>query len=78
MSNLACLPPGQSGQVEKIDHQPGMTRRLMDLGFIKGAWVRCLFPAPGASMAAYGVRGTVIALRKKDAEKIVLRGDGHA
>lgn len=77
MSNLACLPPGQIGQVEKIDHQPGMTRRLMDLGFTKGAPVRCLFAAPGASMTAYEVRGAVIALRKKDAEKIVLRGFGH-
>lgn len=77
MRNLSCLKPGASGRVEKIDHMNGMTRRLMDLGFIQGAAVRCLFPAPGASMAAYAVRGTVIALRKKDAERILLREEKH-
>lgn len=77
MKTLACLRPGAIGQVDRIDHTPGMTRRLMDLGFTKGARVRSLFPSPGGRMIAYGVRGTVIALRKKDAQSVLLREDEH-
>lgn len=68
---LDCLRPGQSARVGGlfIDSRP-MRRRLMDLGFTRGATVRCLFCAPLGEMRAYLIRGAVIALRREDAALI--------
>ena len=54
-----------------------MKRRLMDLGLTEGAEAVCLFFAPGKGMRAYRVRKTVIALRRRDAENVVLEDNGH-
>lgn len=57
ITHLACTGP--------------MRRRLMDLGFVEGEQVRKLLQNRG--MAAYLVRGTLIALRRGDAKKILIQ-----
>ena len=75
-TDLASLKPGESFVVEQVGGEQGMRRRLMDLGMIAGTKVTCLGKSPAGDPAAYLIRGTVIALRKKDAAAI-LGAAGH-
>lgn len=72
--NLAALRVGQQATVYRLDDSlQGFTRRrLLDLGLTPGtaiaAEMRSLFGDP----AAYRVRGALIALRRDQAEKVVV------
>lgn len=48
-----------------------MRRRLYDLGFIPGAIVKCIMKSPLGDPRAYLVAGSVIALRRCDADKLI-------
>jgi DtxR family Mn-dependent transcriptional regulator len=48
-------------------------RRLLDLGFTAGARVKALLANLEDATHAYEVRGTVIALRKEQAEQVLVR-----
>ena len=72
MKDLSALAAGETGYVSAVTAAGGMRRRLMDLGFTRGAAVRCLFFAPGGGMRAFLVRQAVIALRRRDAEQVKL------
>lgn len=75
--NLAALRVGQQATVFRLDDSlQGFTRRrLLDLGLTPGTTVaaemRSLFGDP----AAYRVRGTLIALRRDQAEKVLITHD---
>lgn len=72
---LAALPCGQSAVIASFT--PDFpARRLCELGFLPGSTVRALFRAPLGDPTAYAVCGTVIALRRNDAEKIILSSSG--
>ena len=77
MRDLSELPVGRSGLVKGLCSGGGIGRRLMDLGFTPGAEIACLLNAPGGSMRAYSVRGTVIALRRREARQVILEEDSH-
>jgi len=47
-------------------------RRLQDLGFIKGAFVESLFRSPLGDPTAKKIKGTTIALRHEEANKILI------
>ena len=47
-------------------------RRLLDLGFVKGAEVRISLVNPLKDPTAFLIKGTSIALRKDQAEKILI------
>ena len=49
-----------------------MRRRLLDLGLIPGTRVTCQGRSPAGDPAAYLVRGTVVALRARDAAAVGL------
>ena len=63
------LRPGESARVRGLlpDGGRDIVPRLLDLGFTRGACVRCLFAAPSGEPRAYRVRGAVLALRREDA-----------
>ncbi len=71
---LAALRSGQQASVRQLDNSlQGFTRRrLLDLGLTPGttitAEIRSLFGDP----TAYRVRGTLIALRHEQAEKVII------
>ena len=78
MKDLTTLQEGQGARVEALTAQGGMRRRLMDLGFTRGAPVFCLFSAPGNGMRAYRIRSAVVALRGRDAQTVRLEEETHA
>ncbi len=71
--SLSELLPGQRATVYQILSQGEMRRRLQDLGFIKGCPVTCVFFAASKDPVAYRIRGTLFALRTKDAKNILVK-----
>ena len=67
---LNRVPTGKPAVVTVLRSEGAIRRRLLDLGFTPGAALTCLFAAPGGDPRAYGVQGTVIALRNTDAALI--------
>lgn len=68
--SLFDLNIGQSAIISGNHADGPIRRRLLDLGLTDGAKATCLYAAPSGDPKAYWVRGTVIALRKEDAQKI--------
>ena len=72
MFSLDRLLPGEEAVVEYISTKELLPRRLTDLGFVRGGRVRCRMQSAGGDPTAYQIRGTLIALRKADAGRIIV------
>ncbi|MBE6573318.1 MAG: ferrous iron transport protein A [Ruminococcaceae bacterium] len=70
---LSDIKVGESCVAEVILSDSDIRHRFMDLGIIKGTKIKCLLMSSYNSIKAYSVRGKVIAIRKSDAEKILVR-----
>ncbi|MBE6021238.1 MAG: ferrous iron transport protein A [Clostridiales bacterium] len=68
--NRLCI--GQKARISALNSTGSLRRRMLDLGLTKGAAVEVLHKSPAGDPTAYSVRGTVIALRSEDAEKILM------
>ena len=70
------LPKGTEATVSELNADTGLDirRRLLDLGFVPGTAVRCLGESPAGDPRAYRVRGSVIALRQRDAALVRMAG----
>lgn len=66
------LKPGQEGRVKELRLSGGVLRRLLDLGMIKGTYVRCVAESPAKDPKAYFIRGAVVAIRKEHSSRILL------
>ncbi len=78
--SLDRLQSGESATLIRLESGCGMRRRLLDMGLTPGVRVECLGVSPGGDPRAYLVRGAVLALRREDCRKIILRAgeeDGH-
>ena len=73
---LSELLPGQNATVLQNFSQGESKRRLEDLGLTPGCSVACVFQASAGDPVAYRVRGTLLALRKKDTGTIWVRKGG--
>lgn len=74
--SLWQLAPGHRAWVGELSARGELRRQLRDLGFVPGAQVECLGRSPLGDPAAYRVRGAVVALRRRDAQRIALgRGE---
>ena len=71
-TTLDTLSPGHSAVVTHLTTAGDIRRRLMDFGLMENTPVRCIQKSPLGSPVAYFVRGAVIAIRREDAEKIVI------
>jgi len=69
---LHRLPLAVRGRVVGLQAEGHVRRRLLDLGFVVGTRVTPLRRSPLGDPTAYGVRGTVIALRQADADGILV------
>jgi len=69
---LSELLPGQQATVQKLQSPDSISRRLQDLGFIRGNTVECVFFASSGDPIAYRIGETLLALRKKDAKTILI------
>lgn len=69
---LSRLPVGESGVVETLPEYPELRRRLMALGLIIGTTITAVNASPAGDPRAYFFRGSLIALRQRDAATILL------
>lgn len=67
------LRPGQICILQSLSHTGAMRRRLLDLGFQPGCKLRLLWEAPSGSPMAMLCKGAMIALRREDCRKLLVR-----
>lgn len=65
------LREGESGTISAV-MPSNISERLKELGFTVGTAVECRCRSFSGDPSAYSVKGTVIALRKNDAESVVI------
>lgn len=68
--NLNKLPLNQNGIINDIKCNENIKRRLLDLGLVKGTNIIPVLVSPSKDPRAFEVRGSIIAIRKEDAEDI--------
>lgn len=70
--SLSMLKPGEAVRVAGLSRacRPAERRRLLDLGFVPGTRVEIEMVSPAGDPTAYRVRGTVVALRREQAQLI--------
>ncbi len=73
--SLAGLALGAEAEVAGLSaHCTGLgRRRLLDLGFTAGTPVKAVLTNMGGAAHAYRIRGTTIALRREQAEEVLIR-----
>ncbi len=69
---LTTLEIGEKGNVFKINSDGSIRRRLQEIGLIEGTKVECVIKSPACDPIAYEIRGSVIALRNKESDKIII------
>jgi len=69
---LASLEEGESARVQSLHHNGAVRRRLQDIGLTEHASVQCVQKSPSGEIAAYRIRGAVMALRQADAVLIAI------
>ena len=70
INTLNDLPLNQKGFIKKLKCEDNTKRRLLDLGLIEGTSICPVFVSTSKDPRAFLIRGTIIALRKEDANKI--------
>ncbi|MBR0157318.1 MAG: ferrous iron transport protein A [Clostridia bacterium] len=73
---LDALPKGMAGRIESVNAEGETGLRLTELGYFPGERVEKVLESPLGDPCAYRVRGTVVSLRKTDAERITVRTGG--
>lgn len=75
VKRLSTLKPGQQAVVHAlVDSLQGFTRRrLLDLGMTPGAVVTAEMPSMFRDPVAYRVRGTLVALRREQADQVLIK-----
>lgn len=75
MTTLDKISTGELAVVVTVDTALSLKQRLYDIGLVPGTKVKVVHQSPAGNPRAYLVRGSVIALRNCDAEKIFVRDD---
>lgn len=70
---LADLPVGCKGIIYTISGKNGIWQRLKDLGFTENAEIKKVNISPFGDPSAYLIGNTVIAVRKAEASRIMVR-----
>jgi Fe2+ transport system protein FeoA len=69
---LGELPVGSRAQVVETRGSGKHERRMLDMGFVPGAEVAVIRRAPLGDPVEYRIKGTAVALRKDDADTILV------
>ncbi len=75
---LSALRPGEKATVLTLESRGLTRRRFLDLGLTPGVIIECAMPSMLGEPKAYRVRGTLIALRREQADQIWVRRDSRA
>lgn len=67
------LKIGEMGIVDRIMGEKTIKRRLLDLGLIEGTHIKPVLISPSGDPRAFEFRGSLIAIRKEDAQNIKIR-----
>ncbi|MGF7060141.1 FeoA family protein [Brassicibacter mesophilus] len=70
---LNNLPVGKTARVKLLLNSGLPRRRLLDLGLIPNSLVSAERISPSGNPIAFNIRGAIIALRKEEAQNIVVR-----
>jgi DtxR family Mn-dependent transcriptional regulator len=75
LDRLDELRPGEEGVVVRLAGgvQGAQRRRLLDLGVVPGTVIRVELASASGDPMAYRIRGAVIALRRAQADDILVR-----
>lgn len=66
-----CL--NQKAIIENIKCDENVKRRLLDIGLVKGTNIMPVLQSPSKDPRAFEIRGTIIAIRREDTEKIEVK-----
>jgi len=69
-ARLGDLTPGTCAVVRRVSGDPGLRRRLMELGFVPGTSVVLIRRAPMGDPIELELRGTHFSLRSTEADRI--------
>jgi ferrous iron transport protein A len=72
---LAELAPGQTAHIASVQGRGSFRRRLLELGLVAGTPITRQGSAPLGDPLTYRVRGAILALRARDAARVVLTSD---
>ncbi len=67
------LPLNTKGLIKNLNCTGNIRRRLLDLGFVQGAPITPVLISPSKDPRAFSIRGTLIAIRKEDANLITIQ-----
>lgn len=67
---LDLLAPGESATIARLDGDPAIARRLMELGLVPGTTVAMVRSAPFGDPLELTVRGVHLSLRRTEARSI--------
>jgi DtxR family Mn-dependent transcriptional regulator len=70
---LSALKPGERAKVLALESKGLTRRRFLDLGLTPGVTIECALPGMFGEPKAYRVRGTLVALRREQADQIWVR-----
>ena len=77
MTTLNKISTGELAVVVAVDTSLSLKQRLYDIGLVPGTKIKVVHQSPAGNPKAYLVRGSVIALRNDDSEKITVRVEGY-
>lgn len=73
IKRLNELPINNIGIINDINTNDSFKRRLLNLGIVKGSYIKPLYKAILKDPTAYLVKNSVIALREEDAKNIMVK-----
>ena len=73
ITRLSALPEGERGVISRLELPPARAEALIRLGLIPGTELCCLRRSPFGDPTIYRFRGTSAALRRSDAERIIIK-----
>lgn len=71
-TSLAELDPGSAARVLQVDASGAVRQRLLDMGLLPGVEIAIIRHAPGGDPIWIQVYGSQIALRRKEAESVLV------
>ena len=71
--SLSTLSPGCAAMIVDVEGEGAFRRRLLDMGFTKGAMVRVIKHAPFGDPVEYCIGGTHVTLRMQEAKEIIVQ-----
>ncbi|MBI3535032.1 MAG: ferrous iron transport protein A [Deltaproteobacteria bacterium] len=73
---LGELNKGEAGIIVKVEENHKISNRLLEMGFLEGTRVEVIHEAPiTKDPIAIRVRGTIIALRRSEAQLIEIKNE---